>query len=1048
MGRKTTGILILLALPFLLKGQYKLEQPVLVGKEHGLPSHDVRSIRKGTDGFIWLASSEGLCRFDGQQVKVYKPSAYAPGLKFDNMVTAVLPLDKEIWMGTSQGLAVLDPETEAIRYYQLAESGKADTILRSFDQSVTLLYQDRQGDIWLGTRDRGAWMYEKGKDNFRKFLYPHSAYNPIKPVLGANHTILSIEASRYNDSIIYVGTVAGLQEINKVSGEVRWYTYPKDNKEQQVALNAFRRMYHHDNGLLYVGSWNAGVNVFDPETKTFTPLQVKKGDPHGIIRSTITSIKRKSNQELWITTGRGLVVYDTQLETVTWYKLNRPDKNEYYGVDYIDDANRIWHTNINGIQYYDPVVQQFTHYSFEELFSGDWAFVFYMIPEKDRNSLIVCPRVGEALYRFDKYRKSWTAFPFRGLKGLGFSNIIVRGFVELEPGHYMISADEGLFLYDLYSQQLRVMPKQPPVRYKRWGDLEKDAQGNVWITADADGLIRWDRKKDQFRVFKAELSYGSDSGGVGRQSQLYHDSRGNIWLARMGGYSVYLQNEDRFVHQIFYKDTAHSFPFIFDFAEDRNGRIWMSTGDGWYGYADMAAPEKGIIRKFDLKERNISGHFTYLARDLDGNVWGFTPHELIRINTSDLSISQFSFSYGVKSGDFFHFNFLPSGEMVFGGRNEITIANPSELQRNRELPVPYIMQLKVLNRPVASTPLLNLTLNHRENFLSLFFSAKAYTMPQGVVFRYRLKGFDDWVETSTGRLANYTNIPPGDYTFQLQAANNERIWNEHMLEIPIHIATPWWLTWWFRIATVFLFFGGIYWLYRFRIKQVKKKEKLKTQYEKKLANVEMTALLAQMNPHFLFNSLNSIDSYIIRNESGKASEYLNNFARLMRLILQNSRSNYISLKDELESLELYLQMESLRFRDKFQYKICVSESLDAASVVIPPMLIQPYVENAIWHGLMHKKDGGCGVVEIHISQDRENNLVCVVRDNGIGRVKAEALKAQNPGNRKKSMGMQITRDRIDMINKLYNTSTEVKITDLVDGEGQPAGTEVRLVIPI
>jgi two-component sensor histidine kinase len=474
----------------------------------------------------------------------------------------------------------------------------------------------------------------------------------------------------------------------------------------------------------------------------------------------------------------------------------------------------------------------------------------------------------------------------------------------------------------------------------------------------------------------------------------------------------------------------------------------MSTGDGWYGYADINETEKGIIQKFDLKERDISGHFTYMARDLDGNVWGFTPHELIRINASDLSISQFSFSYGVKSGDFFHFSFLPSGEMVFGGRNEITMANPSELQRNRELPVPYIMQLKVLNRPVASTPLLNLKLSHRENFLSLFFSAKAYTMPQGVVFRYRLKGFDDWVETTTGRLANYTNIPPGDYTFQLQAANNERIWNEHMLEIPVHIATPWWLTWWFRVGSILLFLGGIYWLYRFRIKQIKKKEKLKTQYEKKLANVEMTALLAQMNPHFLFNSLNSIDSYIIRNESGKASEYLNNFARLMRLILQNSRSNYISLKDELEALDLYLQMESLRFRDKFQYRIHVDETLDAASVVIPPMLIQPYVENAIWHGLMHKKDGGCGVVEIHISQDRENNLVCIVRDNGIGRVRAEAIKAQNPGNRKKSMGMQITRDRIEMINKLYNSSTEVKITDLVDAEGQPAGTEVRLVIPI
>jgi LytS/YehU family sensor histidine kinase len=269
-----------------------------------------------------------------------------------------------------------------------------------------------------------------------------------------------------------------------------------------------------------------------------------------------------------------------------------------------------------------------------------------------------------------------------------------------------------------------------------------------------------------------------------------------------------------------------------------------------------------------------------------------------------------------------------------------------------------------------------------------------------------------------------------------------------MLEIPISIASAWWMTWWFQLGVVLLVAGAIYWLYRYRIQQFRKKEKLKTQYEKKLANVEMTALLAQMNPHFLFNSLNSIDSYIIRNESGKASEYLNNFARLMRLILQNSRSNYITLKDELEALDLYLQMESLRFREKFKYSIITDETIDLSAVVIPPMLIQPYVENAIWHGIMHKTDGQPGLVEIYISQDLRNNLICVVRDNGIGRARAEALKAQNPGNRKRSMGMQITRDRIEMINKLYNTSTEVMITDLVNDAGEAAGTEVRLVIPV
>jgi len=240
---------------------------------------------------------------------------------------------------------------------------------------------------------------------------------------------------------------------------------------------------------------------------------------------------------------------------------------------------------------------------------------------------------------------------------------------------------------------------------------------------------------------------------------------------------------------------------------------------------------------------------------------------------------------------------------------------------------------------------------------------------------------------------------------------------------------------------------AVYSLYRYRIGQIRKKQRLKSEYEKKLANVEMSALLAQMNPHFLFNSLNSIDSYIIRNESKKASEYLNNFARLMRLILQNSRSNYISLKDELEALDLYLQMESLRFKNKFSYSINVDENIDSAATVIPPMLIQPYVENAIWHGLMHKSNGEEGKVEIQLTK-KDDNLLCVVNDNGIGRKKAAELKAQKHTNHKRSMGMQITQDRIEIINKLYNINASVRILDVENEQGEAKGTKVELIIPV
>lgn len=253
--------------------------------------------------------------------------------------------------------------------------------------------------------------------------------------------------------------------------------------------------------------------------------------------------------------------------------------------------------------------------------------------------------------------------------------------------------------------------------------------------------------------------------------------------------------------------------------------------------------------------------------------------------------------------------------------------------------------------------------------------------------------------------------------------------------------------WWVITGALLLAAFSGYRLCRSRVRQIRKEEKLKAEFEKCLADVEMSALRAQMNPHFLFNSLNSIDSFIIKNENRKASEYLNNFARLIRLILQNSRSNYVNLKDEIEAIELYLQMENLRFRDKFTYELQIEDNLELSAIDIPPMLIQPYIENAIWHGLMHKEDKSQGKVTFSVA--KENGfLQCVIEDNGIGREKAKEMKAKRPLRGQQSYGMRITSDRIHIINKLYNSNTSVRIIDLKDEKLAPLGTRVELCIPV
>ena len=1031
-----------------VQAQFKFDKAVVLNKENGLPVNEVRSLRKGSDGFVWIGTAEGLCRFDGQLVKTFQAGTDLRHSLFENTINAVLPVKNLIWMGTPQGVSVLNTNDNTFRHYQFVDYKKADSLKRRFDQNVAYLYRDRSGTIWIGTSNMGAGLYDEKKDDFRFFSFSREKYPGLKPTLGADNAITGIEASRTNDSIIWAGTLGGLQKINKYTGEVKLYTFPQKNKDYQVALNVFRRMYHHDDGLLYVGSWAAGANVFDPVAETYTPLQVKNENGKKILNSTIGNILRKSDHEIWIETGKGLAVYDTKLKEVTWAKFSNGEKNEYYAIDFIDEANRVWNQNINGVHYFDPAMQQFTSYSFKYLSSVDWAYAFYILSDKSGNNITVCPRQTDGIFHFDKVKKEWRKSLFPHHETFKKEIEAIRSFVQLPSGDYVISADKGIFLYSEKNKTIKAIHKKLPLTPGRRGVLLVDHAGYIWVVNDAQSLIKWNPVTNNYTEYKIPVPTGDTTHPIAWLNNLFEDKQGNIWFQTSKGLSVFVAEKDSFLNFIHSKNETNSFPMALAFAEDKKGRVWVSGGDGWLGYALANDPAKGIVYKLNVKDRGISGYPYQLATDVHGEVWGYTLKELIKINADNLSLTTYSFQYGSNEADFYHFSFLPSGEMIFGGRNDITIANPAELKRNKEIPVPYIAGVEVLNQPFDFIQRgLPLRLKYKQNFFSIGFSALAFTMSKDVKFRYRLNGFDDWTEVTGRRFANYTNVPGGDYIFQLQAANNEGVWNPKILNFPVHIDTAFWLTWWFRIAVALLIALSAYWLYRYRISLLKKKQMMKSEYEKKLANVEMSALLAQMNPHFLFNSLNSIDSYIIRNESKKASEYLNNFARLMRLILQNSRSNYITLKDELEALELYLQMESLRFKNKFSYAIHVDERLDANSIVIPPMLIQPYVENAIWHGLMHKTNGEEGKVELGLYKN-ENNLLFVVRDNGIGRKKAAELKEHRLNNHKRSMGMQITEDRIEIINKLYNINASVHIYDMKNEQGEPTGTKVELTIPV
>lgn len=261
--------------------------------------------------------------------------------------------------------------------------------------------------------------------------------------------------------------------------------------------------------------------------------------------------------------------------------------------------------------------------------------------------------------------------------------------------------------------------------------------------------------------------------------------------------------------------------------------------------------------------------------------------------------------------------------------------------------------------------------------------------------------------------------------------------------------------WLYSAATLLLLLGlGGFLYYRNRSKQAKltlqlekersEQKQRESEFERKVSDAALHSLRSQMNPHFIFNCLNSIKLYAVENNQDAATAYLGKFSRLMRLVLENSKSDRITLQQEIETLQLYMEMEAMRFKEKLHHEINIADNVDLEYIEIPPMLIQPYVENAIWHGLMPKEDGGVIVLNFSCG---DNDLKITVTDNGVGRGRSTELKRQST-TAHKSFGMSITHERIELINQMYKTNISVIINDLFDEQGNANGTEIIMDIPI
>ena len=999
----------------------------------GLSDLYIKKYVQDSDGFIWIAGHSGLNRFDGSEVTgitidttsnltavmdmvedpgrnalwiitlsalyqldldSYKSTMifptpenekeWGPGANFS------LDLGKtgELLVGRSEGFTIISPDLETIFSSNYQDGLGSNKVYREVHR--ILPDPERKGIYWLGT-DAGLYKYAYAKDQW-------------------THMDKGLASKRDIDVVHFLETIPGTGQL-VVSNDGHEPT------ELKAHYAIFNRNEERFDQFFTLGKGWATTGIFKPDS-----------------------------QHLYLSTTQTTGVYCISRQVLdTIYSNFTP--SDPARIDFLDKKQQIWSTLPGKIHSYRSVTPAIRHYKYKPVQGTAYHVCTDIFVDGDHVYMSVFG--GDGIYRFNVQKESWDILA-PGIKS-GDGVYKFTGIEWFPDGSLVALATDGN--YGIRGRQLEKL--SGPVGDIYMGEAVTDRNGVLW-GHHKGSLTAVEISTGKVTSFAEETA---DCTIKRRAFEAKMDDLGNIWIMGLcTGFICYDNEKNHFIHSRKMDFDERMDTYVASILSYGN-LVYIITDNGLVGIVNSKHVEKGyqkIVNLSGVLGMEVTISTAAIARD--GCIWVLADKGLMKINPLNWSVRMYDEGDGILLKDeelgvytAEQIRIIDSTRLVYSTRKSLHIVDMDQLRSATIPPKSYLNTLLVNNEPYRTDSIAakkrSYQLKPKEDYLTFEFSAIEYDRPSLTRFAYQLKDIDNnWIY-STRKNVTYAHLDGGHYTFLLKADRNDGNWSSP-LSVQIHIRKVWYETMFARITGIILLLLAIYLAYRYRMHRVIKEQKLKTKYERQLAEVRMNALTAQMNPHFIFNSLNSIDYYIIKNDTIRASDYLNRFARLIRLILNHSRSNYISLGEELEALKLYLEIESIRFSHKFEYVVEADPNVDLENTRIPPMLFQPFVENAIWHGLMHKSDKGRLSIKMKLNPER-NTLIGIIEDNGIGRSRAEELKSKSARLKtKQSMGMSITRNKLEMINLLHNLDAHSQVEDLYDGKGQPSGTRITLTVPI
>lgn len=508
----------------------------------------------------------------------------------------------------------------------------------------------------------------------------------------------------------------------------------------------------------------------------------------------------------------------------------------------------------------------------------------------------------------------------------------------------------------------------------------------------------------------------------------YVDDKGELWLGCLNGLWAYENN------RLKYKGGENSYlkSRIKGICQDKQHVYYFST----YGNG-IVVKNGDTYSRITTADGLISNNCEDVFVDSYGTIWVGSKSGISAVTINEdgnYSVSKYNLSDAFPSQPISQI--LQAGNKLWLSTQNGIISHTLPAVEIEPIPSVFITRFTVNDKKFSSDKPVSLA--YSENRIKISFVGLSYNSFGKIQYRYRLLGLDTGWHTTLTPNVEYQFLPAGQYDFTVRAIASNGKESKADIHLIFTINKPFWLTWWFISLMVLFVISVFYYI----LKRVEKREHEKTLMNKRIADIEMKALRAQMNPHFIFNAINSIQNHILKNDSKTAQDYLAKFARLIRNVLENSKLEYIPLGQEMDTLTLYIGLEQLRASGKFKFKIDIDTNVSVYNTLIPPLLLQPFVENSILHGLMPMQNNN-GMLTIHIYES-DLKLICIIEDNGIGRKKAGEIKRhRDPTHR--SMGISATEDRVNILNSFRPGLANIIIEDK---EGEETGTKVTITIPL